>query len=118
MEPKLICNLDYHWTVEAFSNILKNAMEHTKENGNIKIVARDNPMYVEMIIEDNGSRIPKEDLLHIFERFYNGKTKSDGIRISLNLTKSIIEKQGGSIKVESEVGIGTKFIIRFYKVIV
>lgn len=114
----LMCPLDFHWTVEAIGNLLKNALEHTKEKGKISVIAKDNPMYVEIVIEDNGCGISKEDLAHIFERFYKGKTKSDSIGIGLNLTKSIIEKQDGTINVESHMGKGTKFIIHFYKVTV
>ncbi len=114
----LKCSLDFHWTVEALGNLIKNAMEHTNEFGKIFISASDNPMYVEIVIEDNGSGISKKDLPHIFERFYKGNSKTDSIGIGLNLSKSIIEKQNGTIHVESEEGKGTKFIIHFYKVTV
>ncbi len=118
VDSKLSCKLDYHWTVEAFGNLFKNAMEHTKEKGMIKVIVTDNPMYVEIKVFDNGSGIAKEDLSHIFERFYKGKSKSESIGIGLNLTQSIIEKQSGTISVESEVGKGTTFIVHFYKVTV
>lgn len=115
---QLVCNLDFHWTIEALINLIKNAMEHTPVKGMISIEASDNPMYIEIVIKDTGSGILKEDLPHIFERFYKGKAKTDSIGIGLNLSKSIIEKQNGTIHVESEVGKGTKFIIHFFKVIV
>ena len=54
-------------------------------------------------------------VLHIFERFYKSNIKSDSIGIGLNLSKTIIEKQHGSISVQSEKGKGTTFIIRFLK---
>lgn len=115
---QLVCNLDFHWTIEALINLIKNAMEHTPVKGMISIEASDNPMYIEIVIKDTGSGILKEDLPHIFERFYKGKAKTDSIGIGLNLSKSIIEKQNGTIHVESEVGKGTTFIIHFFKVIV
>jgi len=118
MDSKLTCMLDYHWTLEAFVNLIKNAMEHTKENGSIVISANDNPMFVEIIVEDNGTGIAKKDLPHIFERFYKGNTKSESIGIGLNLSKTIIERQNGTIRVESVEGKGTKFIIHFFKVTV
>ena len=111
----LFCSLDFHWTVEAFINLIKNAMEHTNVLGRICISAEDNPLYVEIIVEDNGVGIASDEIPHIFERFYKGKGKSDSIGIGLNLAKTIIEKQNGTIRVESKVGIGTKFIIHFYK---
>lgn len=117
--PKnLVCSLDFSWTVEALGNILKNAIEHTNRDGMIRVEANDNPLYVEIIIQDNGEGIDKKDLKHIFERFYKGKEKSDSIGIGLNLSKTIIEKQDGTIHVDSEIGKGTKFIIHFYKVTV
>lgn len=116
VSPDLEGFLDFRWTVEALVNLIKNATEHTDSKGFIKIVATDNPLYVEISIEDNGVGISKEDLPHIFERFYKGKSKSDSIGIGLNLSKSIIEKQDGTIHVESKIGEGTKFIIHFYKV--
>ena len=116
VDQNLKGNLDFHWTVEALINLIKNAMEHTDINGTLKIQANDNPLYIEIIIEDNGSGISKEDIPHIFERFYKGKSKTDSIGIGLNLSKSIIEKQSGTIHVESELSKGTKFIIHFYKV--
>ena len=115
---QLVCNLDFHWTIEALINLIKNAMEHTPVKGMISIEASDNPMYIEIVIKDTGSGILKEDLPHIFDRFYKGKAKTDSIGIGLNLSKSIIEKQNGTIHVESEVGKGTTFIIHFFKVIV
>lgn len=110
--------LDFHWTVEAFVNLIKNAVEHTKEFGKVSISATDNPMFTEILIRDNGVGIKQEDIHHIFERFYKGNTKSESIGIGLNLSKTIIEKQNGTIHVESEYGKGTTFIIRFYKGIV
>lgn len=115
IDEKISCNLDYHWTVEALVNIFKNAIEHTNQLGHIKVIATDNPMYVEIIVEDNGVGIKKEDLPHIFERFYKGKAKNDSVGIGLNLTKTIIEKQDGTIHVESKIEKGTRFIIHFYK---
>lgn len=115
IDKNLMCQMDFHWTVEAFVNLIKNATEHTNQNGYLKISATDNPMFVEIILEDDGEGILKEDLPHIFERFYKSNTKSDSIGIGLNLSKTIIEKQHGSISVQSEKGKGTTFIIRFLK---
>ena len=114
----LTCVCDFHWTIESLVNIIKNAMEHTLSGGCIHICANDNPLYVEILIQDNGIGIKKEDLSHIFERFYKGNTKSESIGIGLNLSKTIVEKQNGTIHVESKEGVGTTFIIHFFKVTV
>ena len=108
--------LDKKWTMEAFVNILKNAHEHTPVGGMIIIKITDNPLYTEFLIQDNGTGIEKEDLPHIFERFYKGKnSSSESIGIGLNMSKTIIQKENGTIMVESIKEKGTTFTIRFYK---
>ena len=108
--------VDQKWTIEAFVNILKNAHEHTKVGGMIIVKITDNPLYTEFLIQDNGSGIAKEDLPHIFERFYKGKnSSSESIGIGLNMSKSILQKENASVMVESTEGKGTTFTIRFYK---
>lgn len=108
--------LDQKWTVEAFVNLLKNAHEHTPVGGMIIIKITDNPLFTEFLIQDNGTGIAKEDLPHIFERFYKGKnSSSESIGIGLNMSKTIIQKENGTIMVDSTEGKGTTFIIRFYK---
>lgn len=108
---------DMDWTIEALINIIKNSIEHSYEGGEIKISLGETPLFSQIIIEDNGEGIDKKDLPHIFKRFYKASTKvkAESIGIGLNLSKSIIEAQNGSIKVRSEKGIGTKFIITFLK---
>lgn len=107
---------DYHWQLEAITNILKNAIEHSKENGTVKIKVLDNPMYTKISIEDEGIGMSKKDLQNIFKRFYKGEDSSnDSIGIGLSLAKKIIEKDNGLIKVDSKKGIGTTFEIRYMK---
>lgn len=118
-DKNLSITLDENWTREAILNIVKNAHEHTEEGGIIKISLEDNPLYALISIEDNGSGIKKEELSHIFERFYKGSSgNKDSIGIGLNMAKMIIEKQHGEIHVKSIEGIGTTFEIKFYKNII
>lgn len=110
----IILNCDRKWLCEAVTNIIKNCIEHS-QNGNIKITADQNKLYTKISIKDNGSGIDKEDLPHIFERFYKGKNSSDdSVGIGLALAKSIIEKQGGYISVSSELNKGSEFVIKFF----
>lgn len=112
--PQVFC--DFKWQVEAITNILKNCVEHSEANTKIYISYSENNMYSEIVIEDNGTGMDKEDLKHIFERFYKGKNSNkDSIGIGLSLAKTIIEKDNGYITVESEIGKGTKFNIRYLK---
>jgi len=110
---------DVQWTTEAIINILKNCVEHVPEHGRIEIAARDNPLYFEIRISDNGPGISKEDLPHIFTRFYRGKNASpDSVGIGLAMARSIIKEQNGDVTVESREGRGTTFFIRLYKAVV
>lgn len=118
IDKELTLQCDFHWTVEALVNLIKNACEHTQVDGKLSIVAHDNPMFLELVIEDNGCGIKKEDIRHIFERFYKGNTKTESIGIGLNLSKTILENQNATIHVESTEGKGTQFVIHFYKVTV
>ena len=108
-------NCDYKWQIEALTNILKNSVEHSYENNKVLIESSENNAYVKITIKDFGSGIAKEDINHIFERFYKGKDSDyDSIGIGLALSKSIIEKQNGKISVESGEN-GTTFKIKYFK---
>ncbi|MFC6463448.1 sensor histidine kinase [Marinilactibacillus sp. GCM10026970] len=107
---------DQQWTSEALINILKNCIEHTPEEGRIGIYYKENPLYTEMLIEDTGNGISKEDLPNVFKRFYRGKNASENsIGIGLAMAHTIVESQQGSLDVKSEEGKGTQFTIRFHK---
>lgn len=107
---------DYKWQEEAITNIIKNCIEHTDENKNIYINYEENNLYTKIQIIDEGNGIDKEDIKHIFERFYKGKDSSENsIGIGLALAKTIIEKDNGYISCKSEKGKGTEFIIKYMK---
>lgn len=114
-EEDIILLGDEQWLVEAISNILKNCMEHTKTGGTIRVKCGQNNLYTSITIEDNGVGIEKEDLPHIFERFYRGKnSSSESVGIGLALSRMIILQHKGTISVESEKELGTTFIIKLY----
>ena len=107
---------DYKWQQEAVTNIIKNCIEHNKENGKIYIKYEENTLFTKIIIKDEGEGIPKEDLKHIFERFYKGQNSSENsVGIGLALAKNIIEKNNGMISCKSEVNEGTEFVIKYMK---
>ena len=107
-------NCDRKWLCEALTNIIKNCIEHTSPEGWVKIKAEKNKIYALISIEDNGCGIAPEDLPHIFKRFYKGKNSDDNsVGIGLALAKTIIEKDDGYITVDSEVGKGTRFEIKY-----
>lgn len=107
---------DFNWQVEAFTNIIKNAIEHSKEGAKITIKVESNSLFVRATIQDSGEGISKKDIKHIFERFYKSENSSNNsIGIGLALSKKIFDNENAYISVESEEGIGTKFDIKYMK---
>lgn len=109
---------DLMWTSEAVSNIVKNCMEHTPENGTITVTYGENAVYSYITVTDTGNGIAPEDLPHLFERFYRSKNAShSGVGIGLALSNMIIKSQNGIIKAENHPQTGGAHLsIRFYKV--
>lgn len=109
----LLC--DRNWLIEAIDNIVKNALDHTEKGDCISIKWECFASVVQIIIKDNGSGIHPEDLYHIFKRFYRSRYSKDtqGIGLGLPLAKAIIEAHNGTVEVNSELGMGTSFIINF-----
>lgn len=107
---------DDRWQVEAITNLLKNAIEYSKNAGKIEVNYSQNKLYTQIEIKDYGKGIDSSDLPHIFERFYKGINSSkDSVGIGLALAKKIIEKNNGTVFVESELGKGTTFTIQYFK---
>lgn len=109
--------LDKKWTKEAFINILDNAIKYTDENGSIEILVKQSAISDKLIFKDNGRGISTKDISHIFERFYKGENSDteNGTGIGLYLADKIIRMQGFSIKVKSQIDVGTEFEITIYK---
>jgi hypothetical protein len=112
-EITLLC--DRNWIIEAISNLVKNALDHTQKGNLINIEWRAFASIVQITVKDNGSGIHPEDLHHIFKRFYRSRFSKDkqGIGLGLSLTKAIVEAHNGTIEVDSILGIGTTFTINF-----
>ena len=107
---------DYKWQQEAITNIIKNCIEHNKEKGKLFIKYEENTLFTKITIRDEGEGISKEDLKHIFERFYKGQNSSENsVGIGLALAKNIIEKDNGMISCKSELDKGTEFVIKYMK---
>ena len=112
-EVTLVC--DQTWLIEAISNIVKNAFDHTKAGATIHLTWRAFASVIQITVSDNGSGIHPEDLPHIFKRFYRSRFSKDtqGIGLGLPLAKAIIEDHNGTIEVNSTLGVGTTFTINF-----
>lgn len=108
-EAELFC--DPSWTKEAVSNLIKNALDHTKSGGQIRVRVRQTPLFLEISVQDDGEGIHEEDLCHIFKRFYRSRFSQDtqGVGLGLGLVKAIAEGQGGQVRVQSKIGEGAVF---------
>ena len=111
---------DKKWMEEAISNIIKNAIEHTENNGIIDIKLEETPLSIGISIKDNGEGIRKDEIRKIFNRFYKGENSLNptSIGIGLSLSRKIIEAHNGTITVESQLNKGTTFYITFLKGII
>ena len=110
-EITLFC--DREWMIEAVSNLVKNAFDHTDAGKHICVEWKQMSDMLQIVVEDNGCGIHSEDIYHIFKRFYRSRFSKDtqGIGLGLPLAKTIVELHGGNIKVDSVLGKGSVFII-------
>lgn len=119
-DKNIILFHDKEWLQEALINIIKNAVDYTKEQGNIKIQVVQNPLATIITILDDGPGIGESELGKIFTRFYRvqNEVNPNSVGLGLAITKSIVEGQGGRIRVESDTKEGesyTKFILTFFQ---
>ncbi len=102
---------------QVLSNLLSNALQYTPEGGEITIAMEADERSVSISISDTGPGIPAEDLERIFQRFYRRDSSrsrdTGGSGLGLSIAKSLVERQGGQIVVESELGQGSRFTIIF-----
>lgn len=109
----LFCDRD--WLMEAVSNLVKNALDHTDANGCITVEWSRLPVITQIVVKDNGRGIHSEDIHHIFKRFYRSRFSKDkqGAGLGLPLSKAIVEAHDGSITVDSVPGSGSVFVLSF-----
>ena len=96
--------LDFNWTAEAISNVIDNAVKYTPQGGFVCLQITEYPSFLRLDISESGVGIPEEEQAKIFGRFYRGKQSvgTDGVGIGLYLTREIINKQNGYMKVSSD----------------
>ena len=104
---------DREWMMEAVSNLVKNAFDHTDAGKRICVEWKQMSDMLQIVVKDNGCGIHSEDIYHIFKRFYRSRFSKDtqGLGLGLALSKTIVELHGGNIKVDSVFGKGSAFII-------
>lgn len=106
---------DAPWTVEALSNLIKNALDHTAPGGHITVAWAAPPGQTRITVTDDGAGIAPQDIYHIFKRFYRSDPAPDtpGAGLGLPFAKAVAEGQGGALTVQSEPGQGAAFTITF-----
>ena len=103
---------DYEWLKEAFSNILKNCLEHDASGEKITASLTQSREGIKIVIRDHGSGISEKDLPHIFDRFYlPEKTGTSHVGIGLNLARLVIEQHFGTVAARNAEGGGAEFTV-------
>lgn len=104
---------DGRWTAEALFNLLDNAVKYTLPGGKISVSVEQWEMYVKLDVSDTGKGISESKQAAVFRRFYREEEvhSQPGVGIGLYLAREIITRQGGYIKVVSEVGKGSTFSV-------
>ena len=109
----LLLSHDSKWTAEAVFNLLDNAVKYTPAGGAIRVFVEQWEMYVKLSVSDTGKGISESNQAAVFRRFYREEEvhEQQGVGIGLYLTREIVTRQGGYIKVTSEPGQGSEFSI-------
>lgn len=104
---------DRKWTAEALYNLLDNAVKYTEKGGAVTVSVKQWEMYVKIDVSDTGKGIAESRQASVFRRFYREEEvhEKPGVGIGLYLTREIIMRQGGYVKVVSEIGRGSTFSV-------
>lgn len=113
---KVMVKMDSSQMERVFDNLISNAIKYTADGGKVHVSLKLCEGYVEILVEDNGLGIPKEDLDHLFKAFYRVKQTAHkskpGSGLGLSIVEAIIKQHNGDIQVQSELGVGSTFIIQ------
>ena len=104
---------DAKWTAEALANVVDNALKYTPAGGSVHLSVREYQMFCAIVVSDTGPGIPEGEQGAIFNRFYRGENvrEQEGLGIGLYLTREILRRQGGYIKVRAKPGQGSTFFL-------
>lgn len=111
--PGLTAVFDRRWTAEALGNLVDNAVKYTPPGGHVRVISKAYEMFIRIDVADNGMGIAPDEITKIFQRFYRSQQAADekGVGVGLYLTREILRKQGGYIKVSSKPGQGSVFSV-------
>ncbi len=101
---------DRERVLQVIGNLLSNAVRYARDTGMVMLAARNKESWVEISVVDRGPGIPADQLPHVFDRFFQAsRQRRAGAGLGLAIVKGIVEAHGGSIKVHSAIGQGTRF---------
>jgi signal transduction histidine kinase len=116
-EKPVFVDVDLEQLQLLFSNMLLNALQHSPAGSAVRAVVQQDGTRSELVVEDAGEGIAPEDLPHVFERFYRGdpsrSRNTGGTGLGLAICKAVASRWQGTIEIASDLGIGTKVIVRF-----
>jgi signal transduction histidine kinase len=96
---------------QVFTNLIQNAIQAMPEGGELTIATKREGEYAIIGFRDTGSGIPEESVARIFDPFFTTKPEGEGTGLGLSVSQGIIKKHNGKITVDSEVGVGTSFVV-------
>lgn len=113
IEENIIINSEESYLEIIWNNLISNAIKFTEDNGTINIKLKKIGNEIVFTIKDTGCGIDSDTGMHIFDKFYQGDTShsKEGNGLGLALVKKVIDALGGKISIESEIGVGTTFIV-------
>lgn len=110
-------SFDFKWTKEALGNVVDNAVKYSPEGGVVTLSVAEYEMYLAVSVKDTGIGIREEEIPKIFGRFYRAAevSQEEGVGIGLYLTREILKKENGYVKVKSKLGKGSEFLLYLHK---
>lgn len=116
-EGNALACFDYKWTKEALGNVVDNAVKYSSKGGIVTLSVTEYEMYLAVSVKDTGIGIREEEIPKIFGRFYRAVevSQEEGVGIGLYLTREILKKENGYVKVKSKKGKGSEFFLYLYK---
>ncbi|MEM7416225.1 MAG: ATP-binding protein [Gemmatimonadota bacterium] len=100
---------------QVLGNLIRNAVQHTRDGDSIHLLAEDRGDWVRLTVEDSGQGIPEGEVAHVWDRFYrvdgSRNRASGGMGLGLAIVRQLVRGMGGTVSVSSEVGVGTRFAV-------
>jgi len=107
---------DRHRFSQVVNNLVRNGIKYNRAGGFVRVELSRNPQHICLSVEDNGIGIPDEDMPNIFRKFYRSQHDAhrmqEGTGLGLSIVQAIVEQHDGEIRATSQLGVGSKFILK------